>query len=182
MPLRLPDKLPAIEFLKHENIFVLGDERASSQDIRPLRIVILNLMPLKITTETDLIRLLSNSPLQLDVHFMKVKAHTSKNTPVEHMRAFYRDFEKMADEKFDGMIITGAPVEHLDYEHLLGGDKRHLPLGTHPCHQHTLYLLGCPGGTLLSLWGTQIPIAGEDVRYLPAASSHALVAHLPWIR
>lgn len=116
MPLRLPDKLPAIEFLKHENIFALGDERANSQDIRPLRIVVLNLMPLKITTETDLIRLLSNSPLQLDIQFMKVKAHTSKNTPVEHMQAFYRDFEKMADEKFDGMIITGAPVEHLEYE------------------------------------------------------------------
>ena len=116
MPLRLPDKLPAIEFLKHENIFVLGDERANSQDIRPLRIVVLNLMPLKITTETDLIRLLSNSPLQLDIQFMKVTAHTSKNTPVEHMQAFYRDFEKMADEKFDGMIITGAPVEHLEYE------------------------------------------------------------------
>ena len=116
MPLRLPDKLPAIEFLKHENIFVLGDERANSQDIRPLRIVVLNLMPLKITTETYLIRLLSNSPLQLDIQFMKVKAHTSKNTPVEHMQAFYRDFEKMADEKFDGMIITGAPVEHLEYE------------------------------------------------------------------
>lgn len=116
MPLRLPDKLPAIEFLKHENIFVLGDERANSQDIRPLRIVVLNLMPLKITTETDLIRLLSNSPLQLDIQFMKVKAHTSKNTPVEHMQAFYCDFEKMADEKFDGMIITGAPVEHLEYE------------------------------------------------------------------
>lgn len=116
MPLRLPDKLPAIEFLKHENIFVLGDERANSQDIRPLRIVVLNLMPLKITTETDLIRLLSNSPLQLDIQFMKVKAHTSKNTPVEHMQAFYRDFEKMPDEKFDGMIITGAPVEHLEYE------------------------------------------------------------------
>lgn len=116
MPLRLPDKLPAIEFLKHENIFVLGDERANSQDIRPLRIVVLNLMPLKITTETDLIRLLSNSPLQLDIQFMKVKAHTSKNTPVEHMQAFYRDFEKMAAEKFDGMIITGAPVEHLEYE------------------------------------------------------------------
>jgi len=108
--------LPAIEFLKHENIFVLGDERANSQDIRPLRIVVLNLMPLKITTETDLIRLLSNSPLQLDIQFMKVKAHTSKNTPVEHMQAFYRDFERMADEKFDGMIVTGAPVEHLDYE------------------------------------------------------------------
>ena len=115
MPLRLPDKLPAIDFLKDENIFVLGTERANSQDIRPLRIVILNLMPLKITTETDLIRLLSNTPLQLDIHLMKVKAHTSKNTPVEHMKAFYRDFEKMRHEKFDGMIITGAPVEHLDY-------------------------------------------------------------------
>ena len=115
MPLRLPDKLPAIDFLKDENIFVLGNERANSQDIRPLRIAILNLMPLKITTETDLVRLLSNTPLQLDVHLMKVKAHTSKNTPVEHMQAFYRDFEEMRHEKFDGMIITGAPVEHLDY-------------------------------------------------------------------
>lgn len=115
MPLRLPDKLPAIDFLKDENIFVLGNERANSQDIRPLRIAILNLMPLKITTETDLVRLLSNSPLQLDIHLMKVKAHTSKNTPIEHMQAFYRDFEEMKSEKFDGMIITGAPVEHLDY-------------------------------------------------------------------
>lgn len=123
MPLRLPDKLPAIEFLKHENIFVLGDARANSQDIRPLRIVVLNLMPLKITTETDLIRLLSNSPLQLDIQFMKVKAHTSKNTPVEHMQAFYRDFDCMADEKFDGMIITGAPVEHLDYKQVTYWDE-----------------------------------------------------------
>ena len=115
MPLRLPDKLPAIDLLKNENIFVLADSRANTQDIRPLRIVILNLMPLKITTETDLIRILSNSPLQLEIQFMKVKAHTSKNTPIEHMKAFYRDFELMRDEKFDGMIITGAPVEHLDY-------------------------------------------------------------------
>ena len=116
MPLRLPDKLPAIDLLKDENIFVLADSRANSQDIRPLRIVILNLMPLKITTETDLIRILSNSPLQLEIQFMKVKAHTSKNTPIEHMKAFYRDFELMRNVKFDGMIITGAPVEHLDYK------------------------------------------------------------------
>ena len=98
MPLRLPNKLPAIEFLKKENIFVLDELRASTQDIRPLRICILNLMPLKITTETDLIRLLSNSPLQLELQLMKVKAHTSKKTPVEHMRAFYRDFEEMKGE------------------------------------------------------------------------------------
>lgn len=116
MPLRLPDMLPAIDILKRENIFVMDNSRAHAQDIRPLRIVILNLMPLKITTETDLIRLLSNTPLQLDISFMKLKSHTPKNTPIEHMMMFYRDFESMVDEKFDGMIITGAPVETLPFE------------------------------------------------------------------
>ena len=116
MPLRLPDKLPAIELLKQENIFVMDDSRAHMQDIRPLRIAILNLMPLKITTETDLIRLLSNTPLQLEISFMKLKSHTPKNTPIEHMMMFYRDFEQMRLEKYDGMIITGAPVETLDFE------------------------------------------------------------------
>ena len=116
MPLRLPDLLPAIDLLKQENIFVMSDKRAHAQDIRPLRIVILNLMPLKITTETDLIRLLSNTPLQLDIQFMKLQSHTPKNTPIEHMMMFYRDFDEMRNEKFDGMIITGAPVEQLDFE------------------------------------------------------------------
>ena len=94
----------------------MGDTRAHAQDIRPLRIVILNLMPLKVTTETDLIRLLSNTPLQLDINFMKLKSHTPKNTPIEHMMMFYRDFDLMRNEKYDGMIITGAPVEQLDFE------------------------------------------------------------------
>ena len=116
MPLRLPDRLPAIDLLKQENIFVMGDARAHAQDIRPLRIVILNLMPLKVTTETDLIRLLSNTPLQLDINFMKLKSHTPKNTPIEHMMMFYRDFDLMRNEKYDGMIITGAPVEQLEFE------------------------------------------------------------------
>jgi homoserine O-succinyltransferase len=123
MPLRLPDRLPAIELLKHENIFVMDDTRAHMQDIRPLKIVILNLMPLKITTETDLIRLLSNTPLQLEISFMKLKSHTPKNTPIEHMMMFYRDFESMHDEKFDGMIITGAPVEQLDFEDVTYWDE-----------------------------------------------------------
>lgn len=123
MPLNLPDKLPAIELLKQENIFVIDNSRARQQDIRPLRIVVLNLMPLKITTETDLVRLLSNTPLQLEISFMKVKSHTSKNTPVEHMKAFYRDFELMRNEKFDGMIITGAPVEHMDFEEVAYWDE-----------------------------------------------------------
>ena len=116
MPLRLPDKLPAIDLLKGENIFVMDNSRAHAQDIRPLRIVILNLMPLKITTETDLIRLLSNTPLQIEVSFMKLRSHTPKNTPIEHMMMFYRDFNSMRNEKFDGMIITGAPVEGLPFE------------------------------------------------------------------
>ena len=94
----------------------MDDSRAHMQDIRPLKIVILNLMPLKITTETDLIRLLSNTPLQLEVSFMKLKSHTPKNTPIEHMMMFYRSFEEMRNEKFDGMIITGAPVEQLEFE------------------------------------------------------------------
>lgn len=116
MPLRIPDKLPAIDILKKENIFVMDDTRAHTQDIRPLKIVILNLMPLKITTETDLIRLLSNTPLQIDITFMKLKSHTPKNTPIEHMMMFYKDFDVIKEQKFDGMIITGAPVETYEYE------------------------------------------------------------------
>lgn len=123
MPLNLPDKLPAIELLKEENIFVIDATRATKQDIRPLRIAILNLMPLKITTETDLIRLLSNTPLQLEIAFMKIKSHTSKNTPIEHMQTFYRDFDDMRNEKYDGMIITGAPVEQMDFEEVSYWDE-----------------------------------------------------------
>ena len=116
MPLRIPDRLPAIDILKQENIFVMDTTRAHAQDIRPLRIVILNLMPLKITTETDLVRLLSTTPLQLEVYFMKLRSHTPKNTPIEHMMLFYKDFDILKKQKFDGMIITGAPIEQLDYE------------------------------------------------------------------
>ena len=123
MPLRLPDRLPAIDILKNENIFVMDNSRATTQDIRPLKIVILNLMPLKITTETDLVRLLSNTPLQMEINFMKLKSHTPKNTPIEHMMMFYRDFESMRNEKFDGMIITGAPVETMDFEDVTYWDE-----------------------------------------------------------
>lgn len=115
MPLNLPDRLPAIEALKEENIFVIDEKRASSQDIRPLKIVILNLMPVKITTETDLVRLLSNTPLQVEIEFMKIKDHVSKNTSEDHIEKFYKNFDELEDNKYDGMIITGAPLEHLEY-------------------------------------------------------------------
>ena len=116
MPLRLPDKLPAVDILKQENIFVMNESRAHTQEVRPLKIVVLNLMPLKITTETDLIRLLSNTPLQIEVTFMKLKSHTPKNTPIEHMMAFYKDFDILKQQKWDGMIVTGAPIEQLEFE------------------------------------------------------------------
>lgn len=115
MPVNIPDKLPAIQCLKKENIFVMGSSRASRQDIRPLRIALLNLMPLKIVTETDLVRVLSNSPLQVELDLIGFKKHVSKNTPIEHIREFYIDFEDIKDQKYDGLIVTGAPVEQLDY-------------------------------------------------------------------
>jgi len=116
MPLNIPVTLPAVEALRTENIFVMDSERASSQEIRPLKIVILNLMPIKITTETDLIRLLSNSPLQIEIDFLHMETHCSKNTPIEHLTSFYKTFEEIKKSNYDGMIITGAPVEQMPFE------------------------------------------------------------------
>ncbi len=123
MPLNLPDNLPAVELLKKEQIFVMDDLRASTQDIRPLKILILNLMPLKITTETDLIRLLSNSPLQIEIEFLGLSSHTPKNTPVEHLMMFYTNFSRVKDTFYDGMIITGAPVEMLPFRDVTYWDE-----------------------------------------------------------
>lgn len=116
MPVNIPVTLPAVESLKNENIFVMDSERASTQEIRPLKIVILNLMPIKITTETDLIRLLSNTPLQIELDLLQLDSHTSKNTPIEHMMNFYKKFEVISQSNYDGMIITGAPVEQIPFE------------------------------------------------------------------
>src|SRR5690554_3404651 len=116
MPIKIPDHLPAKEILNKENIFVMDDIIARHQDIRPLKIVILNLMPTKITTETQILRLLGNTPLQVEFVLISPRTHTSKNTPPEHLRLFYQTFEDIKDHKFDGMIITGAPVETLNFE------------------------------------------------------------------
>ncbi len=116
MPVNVPISLPAVDALKAENIFVIDEQRASSQDIRPLRIAILNLMPLKIMTETDLLRLLSNTPLQIELDFIDMDSHVSKNTPREHIDMFYKRFDDIRDKNYDGLIITGAPVEKVDFE------------------------------------------------------------------
>ena len=116
MPLIIPKNLPAYDELQQENVFVMHQERAMSQHIRPLRILILNLMPTKIVTETQLARLLANSPLQVQVTFLQTATHSTTHTAPEHMKAFYKTFDEIRNERFDGMIITGAPVEQMDFE------------------------------------------------------------------
>ncbi|HCP15889.1 MAG TPA: homoserine O-succinyltransferase [Peptococcaceae bacterium] len=116
MPIRIPDNLPAASTLSNENIFVMSEHRAYAQDIRPLKVAILNLMPTKIATETQLLRLLGNTPLQVDITLLQSISHVSKNTPEAHLTTFYKTWEEIKKERFDGMIITGAPVEDLDFE------------------------------------------------------------------
>ena len=116
MPIQIPNNLPAAGVLQQENIFVMPEDRAATQDIRPLEIVVLNLMPTKVATETQLSRMLGNTPLQVHLELMHTKSHVAKNTSQEHLLAFYKTFDELKDRKFDGMVITGAPVENMDFE------------------------------------------------------------------
>ncbi|MCL2391517.1 MAG: homoserine O-succinyltransferase [Oscillospiraceae bacterium] len=116
MPVKIPDQLPSKDVLENENIFVMTEHRAMSQDIRPLRLLILNLMPTKVVTETQLLRKLSNSPLQVEIEFLQMLSYTSKNVDPQHLESFYTSFENVRNKYYDGMIITGAPVENLEFE------------------------------------------------------------------
>ena len=142
MPIKIPNELPAFKTLTDENIFVMTETRATTQDIRPLRIAIVNLMPTKIDTETQLLRLIGNTALQVETELVKMRSHVSKNTSAEHLTAFYKEFPEIADQNFDGMIITGAPVEHLPYEEveyweelceIMEWSKRHVHSTFHIC-------------------------------------------------
>jgi len=123
VPIQIPNDLPAAEVLQQENIFVMKQTRAETQEIRPLEIVLLNLMPTKIVTETQLSRVLGNTPLQVHLELMMVSSHKSKNTPQEHLLSFYKTFDELKHRKFDGMVITGAPVEHLAFEDVTYWDE-----------------------------------------------------------
>ena len=116
MPIKIPNNLPAVNILAKENIFVMNETRALSQDIRPLKFVIVNLMPTKIETETQLLRLLSNTPLQMEITLLKINSYISRNISEEHMKNFYKTFDDIKNDKFDGLIITGAPVETIEFE------------------------------------------------------------------
>lgn len=142
MPVNIPDSLPAKAQLEAENVFVMGESRAVSQDIRPLKILILNLMPLKVVTETHLLRVLSNTPLQVEVELLMTSTHAHRNTPQEHLLAFYKTFDEIKDRFFDGMIITGAPVELIEFEEvtyweelcaIMEWSKKHVTSTLHIC-------------------------------------------------
>ena len=181
MPLNLPDRLPAIELLKKENIFVMDTTRAHGQDIRPLRIAILNLMPIKITTETDFVRILSNSPLQIEIEFMKIKSHTSKNAPVEHMQAFYHDFDDMRHKKYDGFIITGAPLEQMEYEDVsYWAELQEVMNWAHSNVTSTLYICWAAFAGLYHFYG--IPKQATPEKVFGVFRHHAIDPKLPIFR
>ena len=121
MPIKIDSNLPAHKLLENENIFVMTEERAVSQDIRPLKILILNLMPTKIETETQILRLLSNSPIQVEAELLQTATHEVKNVSKEHMLKFYKTFDDIKNERFDGMVVTGAPVENMEFEQVTTG-------------------------------------------------------------
>ena len=165
MPIRIPDALPATETLKRENIFVMTEYRALHQDIRPLRVLILNLMPTKIATETQLMRKLSNTPLQIEVELLRTRSHEATHVAPEHLEAFYRTFDDVADEHYDGLIITGAPVEQMPFEEVDYWDELCRIMDWSTTHVHS---------TLHICWGAQAGLYhhyGIDKHDLPQKAS-----------
>ena len=161
MPIKIPNDLPAVQTLANENIFVMTETRAITQDIRPLKILLLNLMPKKIETETQLSRLLGNTPLQIDLELIKTKTHRSKNTSEEHMLAFYKTFDDVKERTFDGMIITGAPVELLPFEQVEYWDELCEIMEWSKTHVHSTFHI---------CWGAQAGLYyhfGIDKQVLP---------------
>ena len=156
MPVKIPDGLPAIEALAKENIFVMTQERASTQDIRPLHIAILNLMPTKQATETQLLRMLGNTPLQVEVTFLHTGSYTSKNTEGDYLDAFYRTFDEVKEERFDGMVVTGAPVEQFTFEEVYYWDElvRLMDWADHNCFS-TMYICWAAQAALYHFYGIE---------------------------
>ena len=153
MPIKIPNELPAAKVLTDENIFIMTETRAITQDIRALKILLLNLMPTKIDTETQLSRLLGNTALQIELELIHTRSHESKNTPEDHLLAFYKTFDEVKEQNWDGLIITGAPIEQMEFEEVEYWDEAggNHGMEQNPCPQHLPYLLGRTGRSVLSL-------------------------------
>ncbi|MFQ9359458.1 MAG: homoserine O-acetyltransferase/O-succinyltransferase family protein [Anaerobutyricum hallii] len=171
MPIRINADLPAKKILEHENIFVMDYERSLKQDIRPLKIIIMNLMPTKQATELQLLRSLSNTPLQVDITFLKTETHDAQNESQTHMETFYTIFPEIRQQYFDGLIITGAPVETLDFEEVDYWPElvEIMEWSKNTCNIDLSYLLGSTGRPLLSLRCEKRTVRRKDFRNLPAS-------------
>lgn len=171
MPIKIPNDLPATATLQGENIFVMTETRAMTQDIRPLEILILNLMPTKIETETQFARLLGNTPLQVHLEFLHTRSHQARHVSAAHLFTFYKTFDEICQRKYDGMIITGAPVELLDFEAVEYWDELREIMDWSKEHVHsTLHICwGAPGGAVSPLRHPEISPAGKAVRCLSAS-------------
>ncbi|SLM64779.1 MULTISPECIES: homoserine O-acetyltransferase MetA [Dickeya] len=176
MPIRVPDELPAVSFLRNENVFVMASSRARTQEIRPLKVLVLNLMPKKIETENQFLRLLSNSPLQVDIQLLRIDSRESKNTPTEHLNNFYCDFEDIEHENFDGLIVTGAPLGLVDFcdvvywpqiERVVNWAKDHVT--------STLFVCWAVQAALNVLYG--IPKLTREMKLSGVYSHHTLQPH-----
>ena len=170
MPIKIPDALPAVEALNRENIFVMTEHRAIHQDIRPLNVLILNLMPTKIVTEIQIMRKLANTPLQIEVELLQTASYIPQHVDTNHLESFYRTFDQVRERTYDGMIITGAPVENLDFSQVSYWDELCQIMEVDPNERplHPPHLLGRAGGALLSLRPAEAYTAGEAVRSIPA--------------
>lgn len=164
MPINIPDQLPAAESLRRENIFVMSESRAMTQHIRPMKLLILNLMPNKIETETQILRLLSNTPLQVDIELLRIHRQESKNTPTEHLNTFYRDFEAIQEHNFDGLIITGAPLGQMDFDDVSYWEKIQLVMNWSQEHvTSTLFLCWAAHAAFYHLYGLKRYVRNEKI-------------------
>ena len=181
MPIKVQNDLPARAILESENIFVMDEKRALSQDIRPLQILILNLMPIKEETETQLLRALSNTPLQVDCTFLMLSTHTSRNTSASHLNQFYVSFEEIRRQKFDGMIITGAPVENLEYEEVTYWEELKQIMEWTKTHVHSTFYI-CWGAQAGLYYHYGIPKYKRDKK-LSGIYEHQVLHHkVPLVR
>ena len=181
MPIKIPDDLPAYEILSNENIFVMGEDRALHQDIRPLRIAILNLMPTKIATETQILRLIGNSSLQVEITLLRTSTHQSRNTSQVHLTTFYQTIADVENQRFDGLIITGAPVEHLDFEEVDYWDELKYIMDWRKHHVFaTFYICWGAQAGLYHQWG--IPKYPLKEKMFGVFPHHMLKQHVPLMR
>ena len=184
MPIKIPNNLPAANILSGENIFVMDEARAYSQDIRPLKILLLNLMPTKIVTETQLLRLLGNSPLQVEIDFIYTASYEPKNIAQEHLIKFYETFDDVKHRNYDGLIITGAPIEQLPFEEVAYWEElcAIMEWSKKTCLLDPAHLLGRPGGPILPLRRTQVRPAPENVRRISPHYKHPPGEAFPRVR